>query len=310
MVAGVLPGDLACGCLSTQIPEEPEPAAVLPPEAVPEVVPTEAVPPPGDGLMAENFFNLTDDPIRPVNITLQPGQLDEFPGGLRALAGDDTVIGSISDELMNGNAGNDVLFGRGGNDTLRGGQGNDALYGEEGDDILNGNRGDDLVVGGRGNDFLRGGQDNDLLIGGEGNDTLIGDFGQNRLVGGTGNNLLILRPETASATPDEADMILDFNNDRIGLANGLRLNDITFQEGYARNFETELTIMQTYTPDPILVLSELSLEQLDPNGNGLLEGTLIRQVSTDRVLAFVLNATPEELFTAMEVVPPEIMAIG
>lgn len=308
MVAGVLPGDLACGCVSTLIPEEPEAAPPPATEAAPP--PAETPPPPGEDLTAEGFFNLTDDPIRPVNFTLLPGQLDEFPNGLRALAGDDTVIGSISDELMNGNAGNDVLFGRGGNDTLRGGQGNDALYGEEGDDILNGNRGDDLVVGGRGNDFIRGGQDNDLLIGGEGNDTLIGDFGQNRLVGGTGNNLFILRPETTSATPDEADMILDFNNDRIGLANGLRLNDITFQEGYVRNFEAELTSMQNYTQDPILVLSELSLEQLDPNGNGLLEGTLIRQVSTDRVLAFVLNATPTDLFTAMEVVPPEIMAIG
>jgi serralysin len=309
MVAGVLPGDLACGCLSTQTPEEPQPAPV-PPEAVPAGVSTPVAPPPTDGLTAEDFFNLADDPIRPVNITLLPGQLDEFPGGLRALAGDDTVIGSRSDELINGNAGNDVLFGRGGDDTLRGGQGNDALYGEEGDDILNGNLGDDLVVGGRGNDFLRGGQDNDLLIGGEGNDTLIGDFGQNRLVGGTGTNLFILRPETSSATPDEADMILDFNNDRIGLANGLRLNDIVFQEGYVRNFEAELTIMQGYTGDPILVLSELSVEQLDPNGNGLLEGTLIKQQSTDRVLAFVLNATPGDLFTAMERVPPEILAIG
>jgi hypothetical protein len=307
MVAGVLPGDLACGCLSTLIPEEPEPEPAPPPTAVP----AEAAPPPVEEAPPEGFFfDLTDDPIRPTNITLQPGQIDEFPGGLRALAGDDTIIGSSSDELMNGNAGNDILFGRGGNDTLRGGQGNDAVYGEEGDDILNGNRGDDLVVGGRGNDFIRGGQDNDLLIGGEGNDTLIGDFGQNRRVGGTGSDLFILRPETASATPDEANMILDFNDDLIGLANGLSLNDITFQEGYARNFETELTMMQTYTPDPILVLAELSPEQLDPNGNGLLEGTLIKQQSTDRVLAFVLNATPDELFTAMEVVPPEIMAIG
>ncbi len=305
MVAGVLPGDLACACLSTLIPEEPDPGSV----PAPTPGPTEPGPPPGDGLNPEDFLDLRDDPLRPDDFRLSSGQLAERPGGVRALAGDDTVTGSVSDELINGNLGNDLLFGRGGNDTLRGGQDNDAVYGEEGDDILNGNRGDDLVVGSRGIDLVRGGQDNDLLIGGEGNDTLIGDFGLDRLVGGSGTDLFVLRTDAASTNPEEADIILDFNNDQIGLTGGVTVNDLVFQP-FTRDLETEVAILQTYTTDDVLVLSELSLGQLDPNENGQMEGTFIQQESTGRVLALVLNATESELRRAITPVSPEILALG
>lgn len=300
MVDGVLPGDLACGCLSTLIPEESGPG--------PTPGPTPALPP-GDGLNPEDFLDLRDDPLRPDDFRLSPGQLAERPGGVRGLAGDDTVMGSTADELINGNLGNDILFGRGGNDILRGGQDNDAVYGEEGDDILNGNRGDDLVSASRGNDLVRGGQDNDLLIGGEGNDTLIGDFGLDRLVGGSGTDLFVLRTDAASTNPEQVDIILDFNNDRIGLTADVAVNDLVFQP-VTRELETELAILQTYTTDDVLVLAELSQGQLDPNDDGQIEGTLIQQESTGRVLALVLNATESELRRAITPVPPEILALG
>lgn len=301
MVDGVLPGDLACACLSTLIPEEPAPGATP--------GPTGPALPPGEVFNPEDFLDLRDDPDRPDDFRLSAGQLAERPGGVRALAGNDTVIGATSNELVNGNLGNDLLFGRGGNDILRGGQDNDAVYGEEGDDILNGNRGDDLVVGSRGNDLVRGGQDNDLLIGGEGSDTLIGDFGLDRMVGGSGTDLFILRTDAASTNPEQTDIILDFNNDRIGLTEGVAATDLVFQP-FTRDLPAELDILQTYTTDDILVLGELSLGQLDPNENGQMEGTLIQQESTGRVLAVVLNATDSELRRAITPVPPEILALG
>ncbi|MCT7969069.1 calcium-binding protein [Laspinema sp. D1] len=301
MIPGMLPGDLACGCVSTLIPEEPDPGAVP--------GPTAPGAPPGEALNPADFLDLQDDALRPDDFRLSPGQLAERPGGVRALAGDDTVIGATSNELINGNLGIDLLFGRGGNDTLRGGQDNDAVYGEEGDDILNGNRGDDLVLGGRGNDVVRGGQDNDLLIGGEGNDTLIGDFGLDRLVGGSGTDLFVLRTDAASTNPEQADIILDFNSDRIGLTEGVTANDLVFQP-FTRDLPAELDILQTYTTDDVLVLSELSPGQLDPNDDGQIEGTLIQQESTGRVLAVVLNATDSELRRAITPVPPEILALG
>ena len=42
-------------------------------------------------------------------ITLSPGQLTNFPGGLLALGGNDTVIGSADSELIFGNEGQDNI---------------------------------------------------------------------------------------------------------------------------------------------------------------------------------------------------------
>lgn len=50
--------------------------------------------------------------------------------------GDDTIIGSIEDNVINGGAGNDRLQGGEGADTIDGGAGNNVLNGGNGDDIL------------------------------------------------------------------------------------------------------------------------------------------------------------------------------
>jgi Ca2+-binding RTX toxin-like protein len=154
------------------------------------------------------------------------------PAGIRALAGDDQVIGDANADIMYGNLGNDSLYGFGGNDTLYGGQGDDVLVGDglssSGNDVLSGNKGNDLILGGVGNDILRGGQDSDLLNGEEGNDTLSGDLGQDTLIGGAGDDLLVLRRDTAAVADATgaiaADFLVDFGNgnDRIGLTGGLQ----------------------------------------------------------------------------------------
>lgn len=50
--------------------------------------------------------------------------------------GDDTIIGSVEDNVINGAAGNDRLQGGDGADTIDGGAGNNVLNGGNGDDIL------------------------------------------------------------------------------------------------------------------------------------------------------------------------------
>ena len=67
------------------------------------------------------------------------------------------------------------LFGKAGNDTLLGGSSDDMLSGSDGNDVLS---------GGGGKDTLSGGTDNDLLIGGAGADSLSGDTGEDILIGG------------------------------------------------------------------------------------------------------------------------------
>ncbi|MFM7278581.1 MAG: calcium-binding protein [Microcystis aeruginosa] len=88
-------------------------------------------------------------------------------------AGDDSLTGDNSANLLDG--GTD-------NDTLNGGQGNDTLIGGDGNDTLDGGQGNDSLIGGAGTDSLNGGAGNDTLIGGDGNDTLTGSTNTDRFV--------------------------------------------------------------------------------------------------------------------------------
>jgi Ca2+-binding RTX toxin-like protein len=86
------------------------------------------------------------------NINLSPGQLTNIPGGVLALDGNDTVIGSADSEIILGNQGQDIIRGGEGNDTLYGGKDSDQLFGDTGDDFLSGDRGIDTLTGGQGRD--------------------------------------------------------------------------------------------------------------------------------------------------------------
>jgi ELWxxDGT repeat protein len=129
--------------------------------------------------------------------------------------GKDTLnSGNGCDTLWGGND-KDVLRGRGGNDELTGGSDSDLLDGGIGDDTLNGRNDKDVLRGRGGNDELTGGSDSDLLDGGIGNDTLDGRYG---------DDIFVLESDAGS------DTIVDFRlgSDRLGLANGLQFDDLTF----------------------------------------------------------------------------------
>jgi Ca2+-binding RTX toxin-like protein len=102
--------------------------------------------------------------------------------------GNDTIYGGDGNDHIVGGAGDDILFGGPGNDTIFGGAGNDALFGERGNDILYGEEGNDLILGGDGDDFASGGQGNDTIMGGTGNDALQGDEGNDTIDGEDGND--------------------------------------------------------------------------------------------------------------------------
>lgn len=73
-------------------------------------------------------------------------------GELHGQGGNETIVGSNS---------NDTMRGGGGNDTLSGDDGNDTIYGDAGVDTINGNNGTDFIYGGAGADILNGGTGND-----------------------------------------------------------------------------------------------------------------------------------------------------
>ncbi len=88
-------------------------------------------------------------------------------------AGDDSLLGVATVDIVSGHAGNDVIHGRGANDRLDGGPGADQIFG---------GRGDDLLLGGGGGDRLDGGEGRDRMVGGAGDDVYQVDDGADQLV--------------------------------------------------------------------------------------------------------------------------------
>jgi Ca2+-binding RTX toxin-like protein len=181
------------------------------------------------GVANGNFVKLTAGNDF-VDLSL-PGLTATPSGGVLALEGNDTILGSSGNDAVNGNVGADSLKGAGGNDLLRGGKDEDRIFGDDGNDILNGGRDNDTLEGGSGNDFVRGGRDNDLLIGGDGNDILVGDIGSDTLTGGSGSDtfILIANSEAGKRDPNLADRITDFaQGDRIAIAGNISQSELRF----------------------------------------------------------------------------------
>ena len=130
------------------------------------------------------------------------------PGAIRGTDGDDVIVGTAGDDIIDAGSGNDTVCGEGGNDVIRTGDGNDQMWGEAfRDDILIGTPGNDVLDSGSGDDLLvdpvgfgqvlRAGDGADRIIGfgtldgGPGDDNirvLGGAAGQSTLLGQTGND--------------------------------------------------------------------------------------------------------------------------
>ncbi|MEG3920187.1 S8 family serine peptidase [Microcoleus sp. T3_A4] len=141
-----------------------------------------------------NFFDLTpnSDYFR-----LTPGLLNPFTRGLRALEGNDTVIGSVSPESIDGGGGQNFLLG---------GSGNDALLGRNFDDFISSNFGNNTLVGGQGTDSLHGSQGSDILTGSDGQDSSVSNVGGDTLIGGSGNDGFVPQTERKAAAVGVTDL--------------------------------------------------------------------------------------------------------
>jgi Ca2+-binding RTX toxin-like protein len=97
-------------------------------------------------------------------------------------------------------------------------------------DTINGQGGNDRLFGLGGNDTLRGGAGNDQLVGGAGNDQLVGGAGFNILTGDAGADTFVIALDGQS-------QVTDFNptEDRIGLPNGLRQDQLRIESGSGIN---------------------------------------------------------------------------
>jgi Ca2+-binding RTX toxin-like protein len=97
-------------------------------------------------------------------------------------SGGDVLLGGDGNDVAGGGAHHDYVDGGEGDDTVAGGGGEDTLWGDVGNDQLNGGGGDDALGDGYGDDLLRGGGGSDTLTNFWGNDTLMGEGGNDSLV--------------------------------------------------------------------------------------------------------------------------------
>ncbi|MBE9164995.1 calcium-binding protein [Tychonema sp. LEGE 06208] len=173
------------------------------------------------------FYNLSDSNDNILLSSLPPAAAGKQ---ILALSGNDNITGTSGIDNINGMQGADTIDGGAGNDSLTGGKGSDEIDGGAGDDQIFGNNDNDTLTGGEGNDNIRGGKENDVLSGGNGDDILSGDRGQDILTGGGGSDTFILGGgQAAAARLADADVIVDFNGDRIGLTEGNTFASLTFE---------------------------------------------------------------------------------
>jgi|GEM_PF-1372291 len=173
------------------------------------------------------FYNLSDS-----NDNISLSSLPPAAAGkqILALSGSDNITGTSGIDNINGMQGADTIDGGVGNDILSGGKESDEIEGGTGDDQIFGNNENDTLTGGDGNDNIRGGKENDVLSGGNGDDLLSGDRGQDILTGNGGRDTFILAGgQAAAARLADADVIVDFNGDRIGLTDGNTFASLTFE---------------------------------------------------------------------------------
>jgi Ca2+-binding RTX toxin-like protein len=228
------------------------------------------------------------------------GGVTNFPSGVWMLGGDDSVIGSTANDLVYGNEGEDILRGNFGNDSLLGGKGKDPIIGWVANDSINGGQDGDALTGDIGNDILLGGKGNDFLVSGSGNDTLVGGLdrdilgglGENGSIKIGGSNLYVLQAEPGVRDVNNADIIVNFRPavDKIGLADGLTVNDIVLEE----LTNVSLTIQLEF-PQAAASFAPPGLSNLFQPQSLVASGTLVKVRNSGDLIGFIDGVTPAQL---------------
>ena len=181
----------------------------------------------------------------------------------------ENAIGGAGNDQINGNRANNLLSGNAGSDHLSGLDGNDILRGQLGKDTLSGGQGRDRLIGGNGDDTLSGDAGRDVVRAGKGADVIVADLDGDRLFGQAGGDTFRFNTldddETANARPTR---IMDFQQ-------GLDVIDLS---ALSRTPLT-LTFDETGATAGIRIseVSGDSMIQIDTNGNGLYDATILVQ---------------------------------
>jgi Ca2+-binding RTX toxin-like protein len=176
--------------------------------------------------------------------------------------GDDQIVGTPSDDIIDGLGGDDEIFGLDGLDILEGGSGDNRIFGgsggrvdvnevlvsREGDDLLDGGSGFDALFAGAGDDTLIGGSDGDSLIAGDDDDKLDGGSGEDRLFGNRGNDVYV-------GGADNDTFVYNF---------------VTFESILGNSDQGDDTIEDFESGSDLIRVPGVA-DELDTNGNGQLD---------------------------------------
>lgn len=236
-------------------------------------------------------------------------------------SGKDVLSGGEGADFLQGGQDNDRVYGDSGGDSLNGNRGKDLVDGGAGNDFLRGGRDDDLLIGAQGNDTLIGDLGKDVLTGGSDSDIfvlradaasansnetdIIIDFDKvNDRIGLTGGlseanitletftlsvrdelreelkRLKLSDSDVESLTPQLLDYFKSYPNSQTGLPG-------TVEQYF-------LGEMSANVPEMLAVVSGyIRYQDIDPNGDGLIEGTDIKLNGNS--LGAVLNTTAADV---------------
>jgi len=208
-----------------------------------------------------------------------------------------------------GTDGDDLIIGTPFNDVIDAKAGNDEVYGLDGDDTLKGGNGNDYLEGGAGSDTLTGGTDNDVMIGGSGFDTYLFNLGDgsdtvfDTAENGVGNILSFgdgITRNDITMTVDGDDLLISYGS----LGDHVRINN--YNPTGARG---DLPISALQLADGTTVYLQEMLNQAPLAGSESIDQTVVEDTSFSFKLPDDAFIDPEGLAMTYRVSGPDNTAL-
>jgi protocadherin Fat 4 len=208
---------------------------------------------------------------------------------------DQTIVGTVNDDVLNGGSGNDTISGLTGDDVVNAGAGDDRFDDtstDNGNDTLNMGEGNDTAYGGDGTDTISGDEGDDTLYGESGDDRIEGGEGDDRIDGGTDDDTVVFSGNWADYTITESGGTYTVVDNRPGSPDGT---------DSVRNVEFFEFADGTTTADDVIDVgpSDIDLSATSVNENssaGTVVATLSAEDNSLDVQSYTITNDPSGFF--------------
>ncbi|MEP1243380.1 MAG: cadherin domain-containing protein, partial [Lentilitoribacter sp.] len=208
---------------------------------------------------------------------------------------DQTIVGTVNDDVLHGGSGNDTISGLSGDDVVNAGAGDDRFDDTStgnGNDTLNMGEGNDTAYGGDGTDTINGDEGDDKLYGESGNDTITGGEGNDAIDGGTGDDTAVFSGNWADYTITESGGTYTVVDNRPGSPDGTdTVKNVEFFE-FADGTTTADDVIDVGPSD-----IDLSATSIDENSSaGTVVATLSAEDNSLDVQSYTITSDPSGFF--------------